>query len=107
MARLSAKTENYFDEAYWNNRYSRDSGSFDWYQHYREIAPLIKMYTKTSDEVLMVGCGSARKCLSPSISFTKDSPLMQRLSKNQRIARCICSLVRRNGEGWLPENYEH
>jgi hypothetical protein len=54
------KTENYFDEGYWDNRYSRDSGSFDWYQQYKGLAPLIKMYTRTTDEVLMVGCGSAR-----------------------------------------------
>lgn len=54
------KTENYFDEAYWNFRYTRDSGSFDWYQRYEELAPLITMYTKKTDEVLMVGCGSAR-----------------------------------------------
>lgn len=60
MSIVGDKTENYFDEAYWNNRYTRDSGPFDWYQHYRGIAPLIKMYAKTTDEVLMVGCGSAR-----------------------------------------------
>lgn len=60
MATVGDKTENYFDETYWNNRYSRDSGSFDWYQHYTGVAPLLKMYAKTADEVLMVGCGSAR-----------------------------------------------
>jgi len=60
MSIVGDKTENYFDEAYWNNRYTRDSGSFDWYQNYGGIVPLIKMYAKTTDEVLMVGCGSAR-----------------------------------------------
>ena len=54
------RTGNYFDEAYWDNRYTRDSGSFDWYQQYAGLAPLIKLYTKTKDQVLMVGCGSAR-----------------------------------------------
>lgn len=69
MAKVGDKTENYFDEAYWNNRYTRDAGSFDWYQHYRGIAPLIKMYAKLTDAVLMVGCGSARMRYSLPFSF--------------------------------------
>lgn len=53
-------TENYFDEAYWNSRYTQDAGPFDWYQQYEGIAPVIKMHSQPSDRVLMVGCGSAR-----------------------------------------------
>ncbi|XP_024374267.1 uncharacterized protein [Physcomitrium patens] len=52
-------TENYFDEAYWNSRYTQDAGPFDWYQQYEGIAPVIKMHSQPSDRVLMVGCGSA------------------------------------------------
>ncbi|KAG0631147.1 hypothetical protein M758_1G231000 [Ceratodon purpureus] len=60
MAGARNKGEGYFDEAYWNNRYARDPAPFDWYQRYGEISPLIKMYIKTTDRILMVGCGSAR-----------------------------------------------
>lgn len=49
----------YGEESYWNNRYSQDVGSFDWYQRYAGMAPLINMYLPKTGNVLMVGCGNA------------------------------------------------
>lgn len=49
----------YGDETYWDNRYLQDVGSFDWYQRYAGLAPLINMYCPRTGKVLMVGCGNA------------------------------------------------
>ncbi|CAM6027570.1 unnamed protein product, partial [Sphagnum balticum] len=46
-------------ETYWDNRYSQDTSTFDWYQWYAGVAPLINMYIPKSSKILMVGCGNA------------------------------------------------
>jgi len=45
---------------YWNDRYSKDPDSFDWYQRYDTLKPFIKKHTKPSDKILMVGAGSSQ-----------------------------------------------
>ncbi|KAG0556972.1 hypothetical protein KC19_11G092000 [Ceratodon purpureus] len=59
MTKGKGQPQAYGDESYWNERYSQDVGSFDWYQTYANMAPLINMYIPKSDNVLMVGCGNA------------------------------------------------
>ncbi len=54
----------YENETYWDNRYLQDVGSFDWYQRYAGLAPLINMYLPKEGKVLMVGCGNAGLCQS-------------------------------------------
>ncbi|OAE22963.1 hypothetical protein AXG93_2997s1270 [Marchantia polymorpha subsp. ruderalis] len=49
----------YGDEAYWDNRYSQDAGSFDWYQRYSGLSPIITKYISKTHRILMVGCGNA------------------------------------------------
>jgi SAM-dependent methyltransferase len=49
----------YGDEEYWDNRYSTDAGSFDWYQRYSGLAPLINKYVPKESRILMIGCGNA------------------------------------------------
>lgn len=64
MTKGKGQPQAYGDESYWNERYSQDVGSFDWYQTYANMAPLINMYIPKSDNVLMVGCGNAGLCES-------------------------------------------
>jgi len=45
---------------YWNDRYSKDSDPFDWYQKYDALSTLFKKYLKPVDKILMVGCGNSR-----------------------------------------------
>jgi len=45
---------------YWNDRYSRDIAPFDWYQRWDTLGGIFKNYVKTSDRILVVGCGSSR-----------------------------------------------
>ncbi|KAJ7517954.1 hypothetical protein O6H91_21G047900 [Diphasiastrum complanatum] len=49
----------YGDASYWDNRYLQDAGSFDWYQRYTGIAPLLQKYIPKKSQILMVGCGNA------------------------------------------------
>jgi len=59
MTKGKGQPQAYGDESYWDNRYSQDVGSFDWYQRYAGLAPLINMYLPKTDNVMMVGCGNA------------------------------------------------
>jgi hypothetical protein len=71
MTKGKGQPQAYGDESYWDNRYSQDVGSFDWYQRYAGLAPLINMYLPKSSNVLMVGCGNAGLCQSQLYSNCK------------------------------------
>ncbi|KAK9169826.1 hypothetical protein Syun_001966 [Stephania yunnanensis] len=56
----SNNTYNYGDVVYWDARYLQESAStFDWYQRYSALRPLIRHHVPTSSRLLMVGCGNA------------------------------------------------
>ncbi|KAF9675546.1 hypothetical protein SADUNF_Sadunf09G0043400 [Salix dunnii] len=55
----SFNTYNYGDALYWDARYIQEAKSFDWYQHYSSLRPIVRRYIPTSSRVLMVGCGNA------------------------------------------------
>jgi SAM-dependent methyltransferase len=59
MTKGKDQPQAYGDETYWDNRYSQDAGTFDWYQRYAGLAPLINMYIPKQNKILMVGCGNA------------------------------------------------
>ncbi|KAM7279536.1 hypothetical protein ACFE04_006670 [Oxalis oulophora] len=68
-------TQAYGESWYWDNRYAKESGPFDWYQKYHALAPLINLYvppmhnknnhnnnstsSSTSPQILVVGCGNS------------------------------------------------
>jgi len=45
---------------YWDERYSKDPESFDWYQRYHGLSELLDKYIKRDDAILMAGCGNSR-----------------------------------------------
>ncbi|KAL8151289.1 hypothetical protein V2J09_021097 [Rumex salicifolius] len=51
----------YGEAWYWDNRYAHESGgSFDWYQHYTSLAPLVNLYfPRPHQRLLVVGCGNS------------------------------------------------
>lgn len=49
----------YGEASYWDNRYRQDTGSFDWYQQYAGLAPVLQKYVPKASRILMVGCGNA------------------------------------------------
>jgi hypothetical protein len=59
MTKENSELQAYGVETYWDNRYSQDTSTFDWYQRYAGVAPLINMYIPKSSKILMVGCGNA------------------------------------------------
>ena len=61
----------YGEASYWDERYKQDSGSFDWYQEYSGLSPLLDKYAPKTSRILMVGCGNAGQyCfLSSNILF--------------------------------------
>ncbi|KAM4116681.1 hypothetical protein ACJW30_02G068200 [Castanea mollissima] len=60
MAMGTCSTQAYGEAWYWDTRYSNESSSFDWYQKYPSLAPLIHLYIPHRHHpVLVVGCGNS------------------------------------------------
>ncbi|XP_031097921.1 EEF1A lysine methyltransferase 4 isoform X1 [Ipomoea triloba] len=49
----------YGDKWYWEKRYAQEPGSYDWYQTYHSLAPLLRLYVHPHHRVLVVGCGNS------------------------------------------------
>ncbi|XP_024522994.1 EEF1A lysine methyltransferase 4 [Selaginella moellendorffii] len=50
----------YGEEEYWNKRYAEEAFmTFDWYQRYADLQPILKKHIPKSARVLMAGCGNA------------------------------------------------
>ncbi|PKA54711.1 hypothetical protein AXF42_Ash000546 [Apostasia shenzhenica] len=49
----------YGEPSYWDHRYLQDPGPFDWYQKYKNLAPLFDLYINRSHRVLLVGSGNS------------------------------------------------
>lgn len=58
---MGTSTQAYGEPWYWDNRYSSESGPFDWYQKYPSLAPLINLYIPrhVHPRILVVGCGNS------------------------------------------------
>ncbi|CAL0309713.1 unnamed protein product [Lupinus luteus] len=52
-------TQAYGEAWYWDNRYSNEPGSFDWYQKYPTLAPIINLYVHHSQPILVIGAGNS------------------------------------------------
>ncbi|XP_020087647.1 methyltransferase-like protein 13 isoform X1 [Ananas comosus] len=55
----SLGTHSYGETAYWDDRYRKDGGPFDWYQKYAPLSPLFDLYLRRSHRLLLVGCGNS------------------------------------------------
>ncbi|KAL3812226.1 hypothetical protein ACJIZ3_013494 [Penstemon smallii] len=53
-------TQAYGEEWYWDNRYTHDPSTFDWYQKYSSLAPLLRLYIPFPHHpILVVGSGNS------------------------------------------------
>ncbi|KAG0501150.1 hypothetical protein HPP92_001222 [Vanilla planifolia] len=53
-------TYDYGDAEYWDARYLEEAGaSFDWYQRYSALRPILRKFISSYSRILMVGCGNA------------------------------------------------
>eukprot|EP00644_Phytophthora_capsici_P009139 jgi/Phyca11/504226/fgenesh2_kg.PHYCAscaffold_6_\ len=50
----------YGKASYWDERYTKDSEQFDWYQRYGGLKELLNQYVKKTDNILMAGAGNSR-----------------------------------------------
>lgn len=53
----SEQGHTYGDHAYWEERYQQEPGSFDWYQGYASLRPLLKKHIPRDARILQVGGG--------------------------------------------------
>ena len=53
------ENEQYASVDYWNNRYTSES-EYDWLGDYEVFKDLIHKHVKSSDKILMVGCGNSQ-----------------------------------------------
>ncbi|TIB95233.1 hypothetical protein E3Q18_03872 [Wallemia mellicola] len=60
MDLVANKTADYMTQEYWDERYTKDNGDFDWFKKYSDIrehlAPLIP---NKDARILMLGCGNS------------------------------------------------
>ncbi|KAJ4866066.1 S-adenosyl-L-methionine-dependent methyltransferases superfamily protein [Raphanus sativus] len=61
MARETSSTQSYSEKWYWDDRYTNESDSFDWYQNYSSLSPLINLYLPPhpTHRSLVIGCGNS------------------------------------------------
>lgn len=50
----------YSQKDYWNERFKKDQGHFDWYAGWKELKNYIKTLIEPSSSILVVGCGNSR-----------------------------------------------
>ncbi|EYU33097.1 hypothetical protein MIMGU_mgv1a012758mg [Erythranthe guttata] len=55
----SGGSQAYGEAWYWDNRYTHDPSTFDWYQKYASLSPLIRLYVPRRHPILVVGCGNS------------------------------------------------
>jgi len=51
--------QNYGDPKYWDKRYEKQDGMFDWLEDYNSLKPLIASLITKNDRILVLGCGNA------------------------------------------------
>lgn len=66
----TTSTQAYGEAWYWDNRYAQDPSTFDWYQKYPSLAPLIRLYIPLHHPILVVGCGNSGNPLFSLFTFS-------------------------------------
>jgi hypothetical protein len=59
----AAASQAYGEAWYWDERYRKEAGPFDWYQKYPALAPLLRLYVAPHHRLLLVGCGNSGESL--------------------------------------------
>ncbi|KMZ62419.1 Methyltransferase-like protein [Zostera marina] len=56
---IGSSLQDYGEPSYWNDRYRQDPRPFEWYQKYNALSPILNIYFKRFDRLLVVGCGNS------------------------------------------------
>jgi hypothetical protein len=54
-----AASQAYGEAWYWDQRYRKEAGPFDWYQKYPALAPLLRLHVAPHQRLLLAGCGNS------------------------------------------------
>jgi hypothetical protein len=55
-----AASQAYGEAWYWDERYRKEAGPFDWYQKYPALAPLLRLHVAPHQRLLLAGrCGNS------------------------------------------------
>eukprot|EP01112_Ceratiomyxa_fruticulosa_P010058 TRINITY_DN2644_c0_g1_i2.p1 TRINITY_DN2644_c0_g1~~TRINITY_DN2644_c0_g1_i2.p1 ORF type:complete len:206 (+),score=38.36 TRINITY_DN2644_c0_g1_i2:634-1251(+) len=60
MDLLPEKNEEYKTKEYWETRYGKDKGLYDWFKGYKDIEHIVKEEIQPSDRMLHIGCGNSK-----------------------------------------------
>ena len=56
----SKETIGYSKKSFWDERFSKEEGNFDWYVDWEQLKPKLKNIIKENDKILNVGCGNSK-----------------------------------------------
>lgn len=84
---------------YWNERYTRDSEPFDWYQRWPHLKGIISQHVTPGKQILNVGCGNSR--LSEEMLDDGFTNIM-----NIDISQCIIDVMAKKHAG-KPMVYQY
>ena len=51
---------NYSKKEFWNDRFGKTTGNFDWYADWTQLKPKFSKLINVDSSVLMVGCGNSK-----------------------------------------------
>ncbi|GAB5366592.1 hypothetical protein AAMO2058_001156400 [Amorphochlora amoebiformis] len=55
----AGKRNIYHDPGYWDKRYEKTEGTFDWYTDYRSLKPYLEELVDEDSRILNIGCGNS------------------------------------------------
>ncbi|XP_074588922.1 uncharacterized protein LOC141844832 [Curcuma longa] len=55
----SARTPNYRNASYWDERYRDNDSTYDWYMNYPSLVSLFDLYLRLDHRILNIGCGNS------------------------------------------------
>ncbi len=92
------RTEDYLLPSYWNARF-RDEEKYDWFKGYSSFKHLLQPHLKTTDRILILGCGNSSLTADlwkdgfqdiTSIDLSEANPLLLRYCHCHTATLSIC-----------------
>jgi hypothetical protein len=79
----AAASQAYGEAWYWDERYRKEAGPFDWYQKYPALAPLLRLYVSPHHRLLLVGCGNSGESRFLSVASVRGPAGLECLSSSR------------------------
>jgi len=56
---IPVNNKSYSTKDYWEERYKKDTKTYDWFKEWEDLKEILTKYIKPTDKILMVGCGNS------------------------------------------------